>query len=882
MSRSRALLLLILLAASAWGQTVERFVLDNGLRVLAEDRRISRMTRISVLVEAAPVHEGDLLGSGISLLTQRLLASAGNGELDLEADPEHVTFALTTTDDQAAAALERLARVVLEPSFTEEAFKAAQAAQARRLSSREDDLALATDEAIRRVLYRRHPARLPLAGEAARLASLGLEDVRRYHAERYVASRMVVTVAGNLAVGRSRALVERAFASARPGPLAPEHRPEEPQQFSERVFTTTGPVDRPRHVLLWRTWSQEFIKEQAALDLTALILQERLEARLIRVEGGQPLATAVSVSNHRPLQRPGWLAIAFDPVGSEAPVYSAINEVVRLLRDDAAASVSDEELASARRRWLRRDRQEQARIEARANELASWELAVGEPGYGQSWRRAIDAVGLPVVRGLFAGVLHPKGHNRCRVVLRPAAASDEPSGNERPAPFSAVPWSVTEVAGTRVISRYLPNGLVHVRLTLGGGTLVEDEAELGSLSLLAELLGDGPASGESDAFRAFLDERGIELRSSADARGLHLAATCFPDDLKRLLELLVETLHDPALPGARLERLRQERLADIDRGDWRERLLGPIMASLFAGHPAGLDHRGTGTTLASVDRERLLALHRRFARRNNLVIAVTGQADVQMVLNQVGDLLTNPTVLPAGETPTSPAPGWPEPLPGAGPTSLASEGTAGLALAWRGPDLATRDEHEAAFDVLAALLVGNGSHGLLGAALSQAGIDPQGRLELVRAVHPGRGAWIVLARLEPEELDPAKTAILGAVTALRTALAAAEGPATIEPARLAMARDLRRRERLLGEEDLAATSRRQALDLLRGRLPEREVDYVERVAAVDRTALAGLLDRVLTGQPVVVRLAPQPPEPVRDPAPEAAEGPPANAPTPAE
>ena len=63
-----------LLPAVVHAESIDRVVLPSGLTVVIAEQHTTQVVEIRVAVRAGPVHEGERLGSGLSLLTQRLIA----------------------------------------------------------------------------------------------------------------------------------------------------------------------------------------------------------------------------------------------------------------------------------------------------------------------------------------------------------------------------------------------------------------------------------------------------------------------------------------------------------------------------------------------------------------------------------------------------------------------------------------------------------------------------------------------------------------------------------------------------------------------------------------------------------------------------------------
>ena len=209
--RLLALVIVLFAPSYAAAQNVHREVLDNGGVLVVREVRLTHASAIHVLVRAAPAYEGEQLGSGVSLVLKELLAArlrtalvhVPGHPLRAETRVGATSFTITTSDVHLAEALQVVGAGLADTTWSEEAFELARQRVLRRI----DAAAGQPHTLLNRELFRIHPARLPVSGIRAQVASLTADAVRAWQQTAYTAPNTTVVVVGNVPVSRVRRAV---------------------------------------------------------------------------------------------------------------------------------------------------------------------------------------------------------------------------------------------------------------------------------------------------------------------------------------------------------------------------------------------------------------------------------------------------------------------------------------------------------------------------------------------------------------------------------------------------------------------------------------------------------------------------------------------------
>lgn len=862
------LVLLIVASATLQAQSVHRELLPSGLVLVVEEFHQTPTVEVRVAVRAGSLNEGPLLGSGASVLLRRVLINSGaagqtadevsgafarlGDRFYAETTVATTVYGLSTTADQLGDGLALLATLLSNFHYTQADLEREREAM---LAQPAPSTAMLGERLLANLLYRQHPARLPVSGTPALLEQVTLDLLRRYQAARYTAANTVITVVGNVNTNEARRQVAQAFARYAVGGFQPTPPCVEPPQFGPRFISGQADLAHPRVTIAWRSEAPEHAA-QPALTLLARVLADEVLPAAFASAG---VVGETWVELRAPPDQPGALVVGFTTASSSRPdgeraVYAAIESLVQ---NGPTASA----LASAKRRVRRAaaTRQESARL--RAEDLERWELVTGNPGYAAVHSAAIEAVTADQVATVARRYCGEGVAKACTVVLRAEPEPHAESPGKAAEPASSVTPAVIELGrGLRLIAHPPADvPVVHLLLTLGGALAGEEPQLSGSAATLAALLPRGAGPRGAADLAALARSTGLVISSDCDHDALTVSLTCLSDDLDVALGLLADLLTRPILAGAELEALRGEllRRSDSAAADWRGQLLATCRAVALAGDASARPIHGPREVVARLDRSAIEALWQRLAVGGNAVLSIAGRYDRAAVEATLATLLAVRPVLPTGIL-VLPAPG---PAATIAPLSVIYHDgpDAGVAVAWKAPAHGEAADDVAPLAVLAALLAGiEVPGGRINRALALLPDAPT--LSAITATHARRGLWIVHGAVAPEALDTVSQVVREQVAHLLAQLELPESDAqALTPIELATAKQMCLTAHAVGQEDVRAVAARAASALLAGVDPGVEVSYPRRIAAVTVADLQRVARLWLANEPVIVVSKPRAP-----------------------
>ncbi|HSA55272.1 MAG TPA: pitrilysin family protein [Gemmatimonadaceae bacterium] len=222
-------------------------------------------------------------------------------------------------------------------------------------------------------------------------------------------------------------------------------------------------------------------------------------------------------------------------------------------------------------------------------------------------------------------------------VARSTASASEVTGRPAPGPPRPYRFPVFTRArlanGLEVIVAPVPRlPLITIRLVIDAGASIEDRAQAGLAHLTALALAEGTLRAGGAQLAEEFEQLGGSLSTSASWDGVHLITSVLSTRFEAALSLLAEVTRTPSFPAREVDRLRDERLAELlelraePRGLADERFASILydQRSRYA-----LPEGGTEDTVGSLTREHCLGFHDRQIRPRATSVVIVGDVEIE-------------------------------------------------------------------------------------------------------------------------------------------------------------------------------------------------------------------------------------------------------------
>lgn len=608
----------------------------NGLRVLTLPRRDMPVVAVHVWVQTGSMLEGEFAGSGISHLLEHMVfkgteeftaarlnecVSALGGLWNAYTSTDRTVFHIDGPAQHWRDFLHILLQLTLHPVFPPDEWERERDVIRREMDMYRDDPNDASYRALIETLFLKHPRRLPVIGERAAFDALTPEDMRRYHAERYVPSNMFICVVGDVSPAEVAAAAEVETGGLPPGGAPLPALLPEPRQWGPRTCRREFPRATSSLMLAWRIPELNH-PDMPALMLLSCILGDGRTAWLYK-RFHDECAMAYDVSTLVLPQLPGEGAFVI-----EADVERPRRDTLRDALLAWVAQLPSMDFAPALHRVLRQLRVRHLKmlttVQGAAEALGGfWRHSCNTAAY-EEWRAALEQV---------------TPEDLCRVARvwltpdRITEVSVDPVGTNPPPAAAAAeelrpPVRLTTLpGGVRCVVREdhrLP--IVYATLAVEAGCRAETASTAGICALLAECLPKGTATLSAEQIADRVESLGGSLHTQAGNNTIILSLYCLAEDAPAMLELLADVALHPSFPEAAVQTAREDLLADI-----REEDDDPVSCAfrhlrrlrfgdVSYGNPVG----GTLRSMASLSRSDLLRAHASLMQGERMVLSLAG------------------------------------------------------------------------------------------------------------------------------------------------------------------------------------------------------------------------------------------------------------------
>lgn len=215
-------------------------------------------------------------------------------------------------------------------------------------------------------------------------------------------------------------------------------------------------------------------------------------------------------------------------------------------------------------------------------------------------------------------------------------------------------YSTTAIPGPDDITRYeLPNGIVVLArpnfhspsVTIGGrirvGSLFDSDEKLGLANFTAMALMRGTHKRNFNQIYETLESVGAALSYNAGTHTTTFSGRCLVEDLDLLLDILADTLRNPAFPQKPLDKLRTQLLTGLTlrQQSTEDQAAMAFDEMVYPGHPYGRPDEGHIHTVNTLSREDLQHFHSHTYGPQEMSITVVGGIDPKTAVEKVNAAL---------------------------------------------------------------------------------------------------------------------------------------------------------------------------------------------------------------------------------------------------
>ena len=613
--------------------------LPNGLTVILDPDSAAPVVSAQVWVETGSLHEGALLGSGVSHFLEHMVFKGGGrfGADELATSVQaagghwnaYTTFDRTVyyIDGPASGLdtfLEVLAAMVFAPALPEEEFEKEKDVIRREIDMGLDDPDDVAGRLMFSTAFTSDPRRHPVIGHRGLFDEITFDGLTGYHRTRYTPDRCCLCLSGDFDAEVVKAQIEKFFGGFARGSGAEPVVPQDAVQLGPRRGRSTFAVPTSKISLAWKIPPLGH-PDVPAYDLAAAVLGRGRSARLYRhLREDRGLALEISAWSWSQPGREGLFAVSAEaePEKRDELIAAILTELA-----DFPSTALDDDLAKARRQIAASQFKTLTTASGRATDLASNWHEARDLDFTRRYLAALKATTAADVRRAMARLTE----DQMSISILDPEDAPAPATLKRAARVRPEPECLTLPNGATIA--LLPDPRVPLftaQVAVRAGLVSEIPENAGLNALFAATLPQGTVRRSAAELAGLLESHGATLGAASGNNALLAQLSGLSPDLSTLLPLLSEVLAEPAFHGDSIEREKASQTASL-----REAMEDPLStafrlarAHLFDGIGYGLHSLGTEASLAGLDRFALSAHHARHFQGSNTVVALAGDFDV--------------------------------------------------------------------------------------------------------------------------------------------------------------------------------------------------------------------------------------------------------------
>jgi zinc protease len=484
-----------------------------------------------------------------------------------------------------------------------------------------------------------HPYSWTVIGSMEDLTAASLEDVHEWFRTYYGPSNAVLVIAGDIDAATARAKVEQYFGDIPPGPPITKHDTWIAKRTGTHRQIMQDRVPQARVYLVWNVpeWKAP---EALQLDLVADVLASGKTSRLYkRLVYDDQIATDVSAYlNAREI---GSLMVISGTARPGVPLHDVENalseELERFLAEGPTADELSRVKTQARAGFIR-GIERIGGFGGKSDVLAQGEVYAGDPAFYQTRLQRIadattDDLHLAAEQWLSDGVfileVHPFPDYAAATEGVDRSQGLPPTGEPPTAPFPEIQRASLSNGLEIVLAERHAVPVVQFRLMVDAGYAADQFGAPGSASLAMSMMDEGTERRTALEISEELAMLGASLGAGADLDASFVSLSALKENLDASLEIFADVVLNPSFPEGDFQRLKQQRLAQIQQEKVQPIGMALRVASQLMygeGHAYGNPLTGSGTeaSVTAMTREDLVQFHETWFKPNNASLIVVG------------------------------------------------------------------------------------------------------------------------------------------------------------------------------------------------------------------------------------------------------------------
>ena len=495
-----------------------------------------------------------------------------------------------------------------------------------------------------------HPYNWPTIGSQEDLDNASLEDVKEFFRSFYVPSNASLSIAGDIDIDTTLALVEKTFGNLPPGnPISRMRSMESPLSGTTSLITYDN-VQLERIYYTWPT-TPAFNEHEPALDVLAVLLGQGKSSRLhTKLVHDSEMAKDVSVASY-PQEISGEfiIQITTSPNKSTDDIAKCLNEEIELIASINPDNTEMEFAINQVRTQYIKGLEKLGGFGGIADQLNYFNVIGNDPGLISDYVNRYQSVTAKDVSKAAKTFL---GNKKVELRVLPIQNRKEIEssfnrskmpGPSKEASFTApIPNRLKLKNGLQILGIERPKlPMVAFGLYMPFGSETDSKALPGLLNYLVSMLQEGTSKYTSKEISELLEHKGASISANVRENGTIIWAECLKNSWIEVYEIFSEIILDPIFPNKDMERIRRQKLTDLSRiPDDANAIAARAAKALIYGLETPLGHPiyGTEDSVSNITRHDLISCHKTLFGPEGSILLAAGDFDMNHMLKMSEDL----------------------------------------------------------------------------------------------------------------------------------------------------------------------------------------------------------------------------------------------------
>ena len=500
-----------------------------------------------------------------------------------------------------------------------------------------------------------HPYSWSTIGSMEDLDSASLDDVHEWFKKYYGPNNAVIVIAGDVDPDEVFEKVKKYFGDIKPSPPVNKMK-----DWTVRLDTDKSEIikDDVPQIRIHKAWGGPAFRDldSDALQLIDIILTSGKTSRLYnRLVYKDRIATDVdSYQFAGDIGGFYYIQASVQPGGDHEAVKSAINDEINRFIEDGPTKA---ELRRAKMKLTSgfiRGTEKVGGFGGKSDILAQNAVYTGDPGFYKESLQAIEDANQKRIiavanKWLNKGSYNLEVHPTEKLTYSDNGADRTSLPETKTFPeskFINFERSTLSNGLELVVARQKNAAIVNFNLLLDAGYASDQYSVPGTSSLAMSMLDEGTVKKDALEISDEASEIGAIISSGSGIDSSSVTLNALRENLDKSLDLYADIILNPSFPENELERLRKQKLAEIQQEKNQPfgialRVLPELLYGKNHAYSLPLTGSGTEESIEKISREQLVEYHERWFKPNNATMIVVGDVTIEEIKAKLEKLFKN-------------------------------------------------------------------------------------------------------------------------------------------------------------------------------------------------------------------------------------------------